>query len=60
MLEADVSISLSKGEGLPIAILESMYAGCFMVLSKIPPHNEISPPHERCICMWIPRTKTKL
>ena len=49
MLEADVSISLSKGEGLPIAILESMYAGCFMVLSKIPPHNEISPPEERCI-----------
>ena len=49
MLEADVSISLSKGEGLPIAILESMYAGCFMVLSKIPPHNEISPPEERCM-----------
>ena len=49
MLEADVSISLSKGEGLPIAILESMYAGCFMVLSKIPPHTEISPPQERCM-----------
>ncbi len=49
MLEADVSISLSKGEGLPIAILESMYAGCFMVLSKIPPHTEISPPKERCM-----------
>ena len=49
MLEADVSISLSKGEGLPIAILESMYAGCFMVLSKIPPHTEISPPEERCM-----------
>lgn len=49
MLEADVSVSLSKGEGLPIAILESMYAGCFMVLSKIPPHTEISPPQERCM-----------
>tara|TARA_B100000941_G_scaffold92466_1_gene64214 strand:+ start:4308 stop:5396 length:1089 start_codon:yes stop_codon:yes gene_type:complete len=48
MLEADVSISLSKGEGLPIAILESMYAGCYMILSRIPPHNEISPPKDRC------------
>ena len=49
MLEADVSISLSKGEGLPIAVLESMYAGCFQILSKIPPHKEISPPSNRCI-----------
>jgi|TARA_B110000263_G_C15294156_1_gene504764 glycosyltransferase involved in cell wall biosynthesis len=48
MFEADISISLSKGEGLPIAILESMYAGCYMILSKIPPHTEISPPSERC------------
>ena len=48
MLEADISISLSKGEGLPIAILESMYAGCYMILSKIPPHTEIFPPQERC------------
>ena len=49
MLEADVSISLSKGEGLPIAVLESMYAGCFQILSTIPPHKEISPPMNRCI-----------
>jgi len=49
MLEADISISLSKGEGLPIAVLESMYAGCFQILSKIPPHKEISPPSNRCI-----------
>lgn len=48
MLEADISISLSKGEGLPIAVLESMYAGCYNILSSIPPHNEISPPKERC------------
>ena len=48
MLEADVCISLSKGEGLPIAILESMYAGCFMILS-VSPHKEIFPPSERCI-----------
>lgn len=49
MLEADVSISLSKGEGLPIAVLESMYAGCFQILSIIPPHKEISPPSRRCL-----------
>lgn len=49
MLEADISISLSKGEGLPIAVLESMYAGCFQILSIIPPHKEISPPSSRCI-----------
>ena len=49
MLEADISISLSKGEGLPIAVLESMYAGCFQILSAIPPHKEISPPSNRCI-----------
>ena len=49
MLEADVFISLSKGEGLPIAVLEAMYCGCFMILSKIPPHNEVSPPSERCM-----------
>ena len=49
MLEADVCISLSKGEGLPIAVLEAMYAGCFMILSTIPPHKEVSPPSGRCI-----------
>ena len=48
MLEADISISVSKGEGLPIAVLESMYAGCFTILSAIPPHLEISPPEDRC------------
>lgn len=49
MLEADVFISLSKGEGMPIAVLEAMYAGCFLILSTIPPHLEISPPLERCL-----------
>jgi len=47
MLQADICISLSKGEGLPIAILEAMYAGCYMILSNIPPHKEISSPSER-------------
>ncbi len=49
MLEADVFISLSKGEGLPIAVLEAMYSGCFLVLSAIPPHKEVSPPPDRCL-----------
>ena len=49
MLQADISISLSKGEGLPIAVLESMYAGCFLILSDILPHKEIAPPEERSI-----------
>jgi glycosyltransferase involved in cell wall biosynthesis len=53
MLEADVCISLSKGEGLPIAVLEAMYAGCFMILSTIPPHREVSPPLERCFFVDI-------
>ena len=53
MLEADVYISLSKGEGLPIAALEAMYAGCFMILSKIPPHFEVSPPPSRCFFVDI-------
>jgi len=48
MLEADIFISLSKGEGMPIAVLEAMYAGCYMILSKIPPHIEVAPPSERC------------
>jgi glycosyltransferase involved in cell wall biosynthesis len=53
MLEADVCVSLSKGEGLPIAVLESMYAGCFMILSAIPPHKEVSPPSGRCLFVDI-------
>lgn len=48
MLEADIFISLSKGEGMPIAVLEAMYAGCYLILSKIPPHIEVAPPSERC------------
>jgi len=49
MLQADVFISLSKGEGLPIAVLEAMYCGCFLILSTIPPHKEVRPPSNRCM-----------
>ena len=47
MLEADISISLSKGEGMPIAALESMYSGCYLILSNIPPHLELTLPLDR-------------
>tara|TARA_B110000879_G_C11144028_1_gene501592 strand:+ start:84 stop:1175 length:1092 start_codon:yes stop_codon:yes gene_type:complete len=57
MLEADVFISLSKGEGLPIAVLEAMYCGCFLILSTIPPHKEVSPPSERCLFVDIDNEK---
>ena len=57
MLEADVFISLSKGEGLPIAVLEAMYCGCFLILSTIPPHIEVSPPSDRC--MYVDKDNEK-
>jgi glycosyltransferase involved in cell wall biosynthesis len=47
MLEADISVSLSKGEGMPIAALESLYSGCYMILSNIPPHLELTLPTDR-------------
>lgn len=53
MLEADVFISLSKGEGMPIALLEAMYSGCYMILSTIPPHIEVAPPSKRCLYVDI-------
>lgn len=37
----DAFISLSKGEGLPLAVLEAMTAGLPVVLSDIAPHREI-------------------
>lgn len=41
MLEADIFISLSYGEGMPIAVLEAMGSGCISILSDISPHREI-------------------
>jgi len=40
--EADVFVSTSNGEGLPVAVLEAMAAGCPVILSDIPPHREIA------------------
>ena len=39
---ADVLVSTSHGEGLPVAVIEAMAAGCPVILSDIPPHRELA------------------
>ncbi|MGH2539338.1 MAG: glycosyltransferase family 4 protein [Actinomycetota bacterium] len=39
---ADVFVSTSTGEGLPVAVVEAMAAGCPVILSDIPPHREVA------------------
>jgi glycosyltransferase involved in cell wall biosynthesis len=38
---ADLFVSVSRGEGLPVAVIEAMAAECPAVLSDIPPHREL-------------------
>jgi glycosyltransferase involved in cell wall biosynthesis len=38
----DLFISISQGEGLPVAVLEAMACRCLVILSDIPPHREIA------------------
>lgn len=40
--EATIYLSASKWEGIGVANLEAAAAGCWLFLSKIPPHDEIA------------------
>lgn len=39
---ADLYVSTSHGEGLPVAVMEAMACRCPVILSDIPPHREVA------------------
>lgn len=43
---ADLFVSTSYGEGLPVAVMEAMACRCPVLLSDIPPHREIAGDHD--------------
>jgi glycosyltransferase involved in cell wall biosynthesis len=40
--QADLFVSASRGEGLPVAAMEAMACRCPVILSDIPPHRELA------------------
>lgn len=48
MLGADLLVSASNLEGLPVGVLEAAYCGCDLLLSDIAPHVEV-----QTACPWV-------
>ncbi len=54
LVAADLYVSTSLGEGLPIAVMEAMCCACPVILSDIPPHRELAEQVD-----FIPLVKTE-